>query len=144
MTDYRYKPLLSEEDQRILGDLDAGSIGPLVLLHASHPRNEGLLIEPDGEAKQTGICGDSVFVQLSLKGDLVDEIVFTTDGCGFTKACASMATELVRGRPVEAALVLTGERIARSLCGLPREHVHCADLAANAVREAVQQAREKR
>jgi nitrogen fixation NifU-like protein len=141
---WRYEMLLSEEDQRILGPLQPETIGQEVLRHAASPRNERRLANPDGTARLTGICEDTVSIQLCLHGMLVDEIGFQTDGCGFTRACASVATEMVRGRNVGHALELSGQQIGNALGGLPPDHVHCADLAANAVKAAAADALERK
>jgi len=131
--------LLSEADVEVLGPLD-DAISPEVLAHARNPRNLGPLARPDGEAATTGICEDTVAIQVRLDGEVIEAAHFLTNGCGFTVACGSMVTELARGRSLNYALQIDGERIARALGGLPREHTHCADLAANAFRAAVKEA----
>ncbi len=135
--------LLSKEDQEILGELDRKTIPPKVWQHAEHPRNNGILEHPDGQSEVTGICEDTIGFQLRVRSGVVDGITFQADGCGFTLACGSMATELARGKPVREALEVTGEQIQKALGGLPRNHVHCADLAANALKAALLDALEK-
>jgi len=136
--------LLSEADQALLGPVDKRSISPTLWRHAEAPRNMGTLPDPHGQGEVTGICEDTIAVQVKLDGDTVSEIRFTADGCGFTRAAASMATELSRGKSIANALAMTGGRIAAALDGLPRDHVHCADLAANGVKAAVRDALSQR
>jgi nitrogen fixation NifU-like protein len=132
--------LLSDEDQAVLGEVDVASLSPLLKNHASTPRNCGLVDRPDGRASVTGICEDAITIALRLHGLVVSEIGFEVSGCGFTTACASMATELARGQRIGRALAIDGAEIVRALGGVPRDHTHCADLAANALREALRDA----
>lgn len=128
--------LLTEEDQEILGEIEEESISSLVRRHASCPCNLGLKENPDGQAVLKGICEDTVAIHLHLKGSLIDDARFQTTGCGFTLACGSVATEMVRGKNVNVALGITGKKIDKALGGLPKEHIHCADLAANTLKAA--------
>jgi NifU-like protein involved in Fe-S cluster formation len=136
--------LLSREDQEILGELDEGSITPQVRRHAQRPSNWGRLLLPNGEATVTGICEDTVCIQIRLTNNAIEEIRFQTDGCGFTRACASVATELALGQKLDFALRFTGAQIVEALGYLPKGHRHCADLAANALRGAAADAVERR
>ena len=128
--------LLSQKDQEELGEFDEESISPEVRRHASRPCNRGYIEKPDGQAALTGICEDTVSIQLQLKGDTIKEARFQTDGCGFTLACGSIATQMVQGKNINVALGINGKKINKALGGLPREHIHCADLAANAMKAA--------
>lgn len=134
--------LMSEEDQLILGELDGGEISPKVWQHAEHPQHMGKLADPDGQAEVTGICEDTIAFQLRLSGKSIDEICFSAHGCGFTVACGSIVTELVAQMSLGDALGLTGRQIEQALGGLPRGHMHCADLAASALKAAIQNALE--
>jgi len=140
MTEYVHTELLSETDQDILGELDEHDISPETVDHATHPRNFGYLKNPDGEAMLKGICEDSIMIQLSLENNTVIDAAFSVNGCGFTMACGSAVTELVRGRSVHDAMNITGKRISGFLGGLPEDHIHCADLAAGTLRAALQNA----
>ena len=107
--------LLSQEDQQLLGRIDEASISSKVWQHAERPRHEGILKDPDGHAKVTGICEDTVVFQVRLKETIIDDIRFHADGCGFTVACASMASEWVLGKGVGEALCMTGKQIETAL-----------------------------
>jgi nitrogen fixation NifU-like protein len=142
--DDRHQPLLLSEAYAELVGRPEGPISPRVLEHAASPHNMGVLKDPASRAVLTGICEDTVAVQLRLDGEKIEEIRFVTDGCGFTRACASMATELARGTNLHHALRIDGEQIIRALGGLPLEHTHCAHLAAATLKKAVQNALDAR
>lgn len=103
-----------------------------------HPRNMGALDAFDGHGKATGSCGDTIEIFLKMENDVIRECGFTTDGCGATVACGSMATEIVTGMSFNEALAKTSsERILKRLGGLPEAHLHCAQLASESVRRAL-------
>lgn len=135
---------IKEELDRILMEELGKGAGGALLVHALSPRNWGGLSEPDGEAVLTGICEDTVRVQIRLQGDCIQDIRFMTNGCAATVACGSMVTELARGKTLGEALKIDGETVREAFGGLPREHSHCADLAANALQNAVRDALEVR
>lgn len=128
--------LLTEEDQEILGEIEEETVGSEVRKHASHPCNLGPMENPDGQALLQGICEDTVAIHLRVRGSKIVDASFQTTGCGFTLACGSVATEMVRGKNINVALGITGKKIDAALGGLPREHIHCADLAANTLKAA--------
>ncbi len=136
--------LLSREDQEVLGELDEESISPQVRRHSQNPSNWGKMLHPNGEATVTGICEDTVSIQIRLTDNAIEEIRFQTDGCGFTRACASATTELALGQKLDFALEFTGAQIVEALGKLPKGHLHCADLAANALKGAATDALERR
>lgn len=120
------------------------ALGDKVAEHALRPCNAGSLEDPDGEATVSGMCEDTVRIQLRLKGERIDGIAFMTSGCAATVACSSMVTELAKGATLKEALAINGKRVIEALGGLPIEHTHCADLAANALKAAVRNAMETR
>ena len=144
MSENRNELLLSREDQETLGELDEESITPQVRRHAQSPSNWGKMLRPNGEATVTGICEDTVTIQIRLTDNAIEEIRFRTDGCGFTRACASVATELALGQKLDFALEFTGAQIVGALGNLPKDHRHCADLAANALKGAATDALARR
>ncbi|MFO7865571.1 MAG: iron-sulfur cluster assembly scaffold protein [Candidatus Aminicenantes bacterium] len=103
-----------------------------------NPRNLGALDRPDGYARIQGSCGDTMEMFIKVKDDVLTECTFLTDGCGTTIACGSMATEIARGKKLTQALVwVSGREILKRLGGLPRDNVHCAQLAAETLRMAM-------
>jgi len=92
---------------------------------------------PDGYARITGPCGDTMEIFLRLKKGKVSEASFQTDGCGPSIVCGSLAAELALGKKPDEIREITNETILEALGGLPEESQHCALLAANTLREAI-------
>ncbi len=105
--------------------------------HFLNPRNAGLMRTPDGVGEQEDPgCGDLARFFLRAAGGVVSEARFQTYGCGPTIAAASVASELVAGRPLEAVARMEPEEIEKALEGLPDDRKHAADVVAGAVRAA--------
>ncbi len=103
-----------------------------------NPRNQGKLEHPDGYGKVTGSCGDTIEIFLRMKGNIISECRWLTDGCGATISCATMATELAQGKTFTKALAsVSTDEIVRQLGGLPESNLHCAQLASQALRSAL-------
>jgi len=105
--------------------------------HALNPRNVGTIPDPDGFGSHTGPCGDTMEIWLRVEDGKVTRATFRTDGCGTTIAAGSVITELVRGRSVEEALLISPEDVEEELGGLPEEDKHCAILATTALKMAL-------
>ncbi|HSW35409.1 MAG TPA: Fe-S cluster assembly scaffold protein NifU [Candidatus Limnocylindrales bacterium] len=109
-----------------------------VLDHFSSPRNVGELPDADGIGENGNFkCGDMMKMFIKVKDGIIDEVRFKTFGCGAAIACSSMMTELVKGRTVEEALSITNQDVANELGGLPPVKLHCSNLAADALRDAI-------
>jgi len=103
-----------------------------------NPRNYRRIDSPDGYASVTGSCGDTMEMFLKMKDDRIFECTFNTDGCGTTLACGSIATELAKNKTFIQALASVGaDAILKKLGGLPKEDIHCAQLAAETLRKAL-------
>jgi nitrogen fixation protein NifU and related proteins len=112
--------------------------GPAVFDHWKHPRNFGLLEDPDGYARVKGACGDTMEMSVRLDQDVVVACGFTTDGCATTMVCGSAATWLAANRTlIEALGAVSSRGILELLGGLPEADVHCAELAAETLRRAL-------
>ena len=105
--------------------------------HVLHPRNEESLSNPDGYAVAQSGCGETMKIWLKLANDHIHKTGFWTDGCAVTIACGSMATELVKGKLVMEAMKVDTSAIADALIDLPQGNLHCAELAAQALRAAL-------
>ena len=92
---------------------------------------------PDGKARLTGSCGDTMELCLKFDGNKVAETSHWTNGCVYSLNCISSAAHLVKGKTVEEILDISPETIAESIGGLPRDHMHCATLAVDTLQEAV-------
>jgi nitrogen fixation protein NifU and related proteins len=104
--------------------------------HAQNPRNHGALEDFNGHARITGPCGDTMEFWISALNDKIEQIGFTTTGCGTSHAAGSMATCLAKGKGVKNTLNLQQKDILDALGGLPKENEHCALLAANTLKAA--------
>ncbi len=105
--------------------------------------NLGYLDDPDARGKVTGWCGDTMQIDLQLIGGLIKEARFMTDGCGATIACGSMVTKMVLTKSLTEAERISPSEIIEALGGLPKDHLHCADLAVLTLREAIQKAKKR-
>jgi nitrogen fixation NifU-like protein len=102
-----------------------------------NPRFAGRMESHTGYGRVTGNCGDTMEVFLRLEGGLVSNASFTTDGCGCSAVCASVACELAIGKELEGVADVTGEMILQVLGGLPEDDLHCAFLAAETLQAAL-------
>lgn len=75
---------------------------------------------------------------LKIENDVIEDVKFETFGCASAIAASSMATELIKGKPLEDALELTNKAVVEALDGLPPQKVHCSVLAEEAIKLAVQ------
>lgn len=111
----------------------------LVIDHFTNPRNVGTLEDPDGYGKvESPVCGDLMEVYIKVKDGVIDDIRFRTFGCAAAIASSSIATEMVKGKPLEYVAELTDEKVAAELGGLPEAKIHCSVLAASALHTALQ------
>jgi len=116
-----------------------------VLEHFRHPRNVGTL---EGENVAVGrvgnpVCGDLMEMYIRVENDIIKDIKFKTFGCGSAIATSSMITELVKGKSLDDALKVTREDVANELEGLPPIKMHCSNLAADALHDAIKNYRNK-
>ena len=100
---------------------------------------QGAMDSPDGYARITGRCGDTMEMYLKFEKGQIRAASFMTDGCGSSSVCGSYAAEMAHGRNPDQVLDVTGEAILEKLGGLPEEERHCAFLAAEALQEALNQ-----
>ena len=109
-----------------------------VMDHFMHPRNVGSLENPDGVGEVGNArCGDIMRIYLKVRDDMIEDVKFETYGCGSAIASSSMATEMIKGKPLSEALKLTNKAVAEAVGGLPPAKLHCSVLAEEAVKLAV-------
>ena len=108
-----------------------------VIDHALHPRNLGDMKDADAFGRITGPCGDTMEIWLKVSSGVVIAASFATDGCAATISTGSMVTELVKGKTVSEALMVSQQDILDALGGLPEGNRHCALLAADTLKKAV-------
>lgn len=109
-----------------------------VMDHFEHPRNVGEIENADGVG-QVGNpkCGDIMKMYLKIDDGVISDVKFKTFGCGSAIATSSMATELIKGKPIEEAMTLTNAAVAEALDGLPAYKMHCSVLAEEAIKAAM-------
>ena len=101
------------------------------------PLYRGALSNPDGYARVTGPCGDTMEIFLKFKGDCIEEAAFETDGCGSSAVCGSFAAEMALGKTPDELLDVTGDAILERMGGAPEKEQHCAFLAGETLQEAL-------
>ena len=110
-----------------------------VMDHFLHPRNVGVIEDANavgevGNAK----CGDIMKMYLKIKDDIVEDVKFETFGCGSAIASSSMATEMIKGKPLSEVRNLTNKAVTEALDGLPAHKIHCSVLAEEAIHSALE------
>jgi len=101
------------------------------------PLYQGEIKNPDGYARITGPCNDTMEIFLKFEDDRVKESSFKTDGCGSSVVCGSFAAEMALNKTPDELLFVTGKDILEKLGGLPGEEQHCAFLAGETLQEAL-------
>ena len=109
-----------------------------VMDHFRNPRNVGVIEDADGVGEVGNAkCGDIMKLYLKIDGENISDVKFETFGCGSAIASSSMATEMIKGKPVSEALTLTNKAVAEALDGLPAHKLHCSVLAEEAIKAAL-------
>jgi len=109
-----------------------------VMEHFANPRNVGEIPDADGIGKVGNPqCGDVMWLYIKVKDNIITDVKFKTFGCGAAIATSSMITELAKGKTIEEAKKISRADVADELGGLPPVKMHCSNLAADALREAI-------
>ena len=109
-----------------------------VMDHFANPRNVGEMKDFSGVGEVGNPkCGDIMRMYIKVEGDTITDVSFMTFGCGAAIATSSMATELIKGKPISEALKLTNKAVMEALDGLPPVKVHCSLLAEEAIHAAL-------
>lgn len=114
----------------------------IVMEHFNNPRNIGIIKEPT-VLVQVGepACGDSLLLSITIEDDRIADIKYKIYGCGAAVATSSIASEMAMGKTLDEALKIDEQCITDSLGGLPPEKLHCSNLAAGAIRGAINEYR---
>ncbi len=116
-----------------------------VLDHFKNPRNVGEIKNADAEGTVGNpVCGDMMTMYIKVKDDKIEDIKFKTFGCGAAIATSSMTTELAKGKTLDEALEISRQDVAEALDGLPPVKMHCSNLAADALHEAIKNYKENK
>ena len=109
-----------------------------VMDHFRNPRNVGVLEDANGIGEVGNAkCGDIMKMYLKIEDDIIQDVRFETFGCGSAIAASSVATELIKGKPVSEAMKLTNKAVVEELGGLPPHKIHCSVLAEEAIHAAI-------
>ena len=109
-----------------------------VMDHFMNPRNVGSMENADGVGEVGNAkCGDIMKIYLKVEAGIITDVKFETFGCASAIASSSMATEMIKGKPIDQALALTNKAVAEALDGLPAHKMHCSVLAEQAIRNAI-------
>jgi nitrogen fixation NifU-like protein len=92
---------------------------------------------PDGKARITGSCGDTMEIALKFRNDRVAETAYWTNGCAYSFNCIHAAAELAKGKTPEELLEIDAELIRKSVGGLPEDQMHCARLSVETLHAAL-------
>ncbi|MFX0007485.1 MAG: iron-sulfur cluster assembly scaffold protein [Candidatus Hermodarchaeota archaeon] len=120
-----------------------------VMEHFKNPRNMGEMKDPDAIGEfGNPVCGDLMYIYIKVKElngkEIIDDISFQTFGCAAAIATSSMITELAKGKTLDDANKITRDDVANSLDGLPPIKLHCSNLAADALKDAIKKYRDKK
>jgi len=115
-----------------------------VMDHFRNPRNQGHLLGEDVGWGRVGnpVCGDLMDIYIRVQNDIIIDVKFQTFGCGSAVATSSMITEMVKGKTLDQAYEVTKAEVAEELDGLPPIKMHCSNLAADALKKAIDNWRE--
>ena len=113
-------------------------LSPIVIDHMTNPRNWGIMNQCDGYGRVTGPCGDTMEISLRVIDNRIAKCTYDTDGCGATVSCGSIVTEIATGKSIVQAKQINQAMILAYCRGLPEANENCALLAANTLREAIQ------
>ena len=110
-----------------------------VMEHFQNPRNVGEIENPDGVGEVGNVtCGDIMRITLKIDADeRIEDVKFKTFGCAAAIATTSIVTEMVKGKTIDEALNISNKDVAEELGGLPKEKMHCSNLAADAIHKAI-------
>ena len=112
--------------------------------HFMNPRNVGEIPDADGVGTVGNpVCGDLMIMYIKVKDNKLEDVKFKTFGCGAAIATSSMTTQLAKGKSIEEAMKITRADVAENLGGLPPIKMHCSNLAADALHEAIKDYQKK-
>jgi len=114
-----------------------------VMKHFLKPKNIGKMQKPDAVGKVGNpVCGDVMYIYLKIskknRKEYIKDIKFQTMGCIAAIATSSMITELAKGKTLEKAKKITNKDVVKSLGNLPSLKMHCSNLAADALKKAIE------
>jgi len=116
----------------------SGMYSEKVMEHFRNPRNMGEIKDADGVGTVGNpVCGDLMTIYIKVRDEKIEDIKFKTFGCAAAIATSSMITEIAKGKTLDEAMKITRDDVATELDGLPPIKLHCSNLAADALHEAI-------
>ena len=110
-----------------------------VMDHFMKPRNVGEIENADGVGEVGNpVCGDMMSFYIKVEDNRLKDVKFKTFGCGAAIAVSSMVSEMAKGKTLDEAMAITNESVAEELGGLPKNKLHCSNLGADALHNAIQ------
>jgi nitrogen fixation NifU-like protein len=110
-----------------------------VMDHFSNPRNIGEIEQADGTGEVGNpVCGDMMKFTIKVKDDRIEDVKYLTFGCGAAIAVSSMVSEMAKGKTLAEAMQITNKQVAEELGGLPGNKLHCSNLGADALHQAIE------
>jgi nitrogen fixation NifU-like protein len=110
-----------------------------------NPKNMGEIENPDGVGRVGNPkCGDMMELYIKVENDIITDVKFKTFGCAAAIATSSMITEMAVGKTLDEALNISRQDVADELEGLPPVKMHCSNLAADALKAAIEDYRKKK
>lgn len=115
-----------------------------VMNEFANPKNVGVIEDADGVGKVgNASCGDIMEISLKIDNDIITDAKFRTFGCAAAIATSSIATQMVIGKTIEEAMKIENAEVIEELEGLPPQKIHCSVLAEEAIKEAINDYRNK-
>ena len=109
-----------------------------VMDHFMKPRNVGEIENADGVGEVGNpVCGDMMTFYIKVKDNRLEDVKFKTFGCGAAIAVSSMVSEMAKGKTLNEAMGITNDSVAQELGGLPKNKLHCSNLGADALHNAI-------
>lgn len=107
--------------------------------HLTNPRNVGELVDANAWAEETNpVCGDRLRLYLRVREGRVEAAQFLAYGCPPTLACGSVLTEMLQGRSLEEAKLISRHEVVHAIGGLPARKQHAAALAIETLQAALE------
>ncbi|HBH86219.1 MAG TPA: iron-sulfur cluster assembly scaffold protein [Syntrophaceae bacterium] len=128
---------ITKEMMNLLFEKTKSMFSEKVIDYGTNPRNCGTMEKPDGYAKITGPCGDTMEIFLRVKNGRIEDVRYTTDGCITSLAAGSAATVMAKGKEPRECIRINQSSILEHLGGLPDDAKHCALLAATTLHRAL-------
>lgn len=109
-----------------------------VIDHFQNPHNYGKMKNPDGVGEVGNpICGDIMHLYIKVEKGIIKDIKYETFGCVAAISTSSVVTDLAKGKTLQQALKIDGNKVVKSLGGLPDIKHHCSLLAVDALKKAI-------